>query len=164
MLSAAIKFELNDCHMKVEIFSQPYNPWEWVQLYQKEQAHLQHNFGATSVFLGTMRDFNEGDDVTSMFLEHYPGMTEKSLEEIIKRAMNQWELIDVCIAHRVGDIFPGDPIVCVAVWSSHRKEAYEANRMIMEELKSTAPFWKKENIGQSGKEQGRWVEKNTKGF
>jgi|TARA_B110000238_G_C16067388_1_gene413358 molybdopterin synthase catalytic subunit len=150
--------------MKVEIFSQPYNPWEWVQLYQNEQEHLRNNFGATSVFIGTMRDFNEGDDVTSMFLEHYPGMTEKSLEEIINNTMAEWKLIDVCIAHRVGDIFPGDPIVCVAVWSSHRKEAYEANRMIMEALKSTAPFWKKENLGQGEQQKGRWVEKNTKGF
>ena len=150
--------------MKVEIFSQSYNPWNWVQSYQNEQSHLKHNFGATSVFVGTMRDFNQGDNVTSMFLEHYPGMTEKGLEKIIKHAMNQWGLIDVCIAHRVGVIFPSDPIVCVAVWSSHRKQAYEANRMIMEELKSTAPFWKKEKLGQDGREQGRWVGKNTKGF
>lgn len=152
--------------MKVEIFSQTYNPWEWVQSYQNKHAHLQHNVGATSVFVGTMRDFNEGDDVKSMFLEHYPGMTEKSLEKIIKQAISEWSLIDVCVAHRVGDIFPGDPIVCVAVWSSHRKQAYEANRMIMEALKSSAPFWKKEKLGKDGQkqEQGRWVEKNTKGF
>jgi len=147
--------------MKVEIFEQPYNPFEWVQLYQNEQAELHHNFGATAVFIGTMRDFNEGDDVTSMFLEHYPGMTEKSLETIIQEAMQKWNLLDVAIAHRVGTILPGDPIVCVAVWSSHRKEAYEANRMIMEQLKSSAPFWKKEQLDENN---GRWVEKNTKGF
>ncbi|MDW3094447.1 MAG: molybdenum cofactor biosynthesis protein MoaE [Gammaproteobacteria bacterium] len=154
--------------MKVEIFSHPYNPWDWVQLYQKEQSQLQHNFGATAVFVGTMRDFNEGDDVASMFLEHYPGMTEKSLEKIILDAIKACNLIDACIAHRVGDVFPGDPIVCVAVWSSHRKEAYEANRMIMEALKSIAPFWKKEQLGQDDQNQGqltgRWVEKNTDGF
>ncbi len=146
--------------MKVEIFSQPYNPWEWVQSYQDEQAQLEHDFGATLVFVGTMRDFNQGDNVESMFLEHYPGMTEKNLEKIINHAMSEWNLIDVCIAHRVGDVFPGDSIVCVAVWSSHRKQAYEASRMIMETLKSTAPFWKKEKLEQ----QSRWVEKNTKGF
>ncbi len=157
--------------MKVEIFSHPYNPWDWVQSYQEEQAQLHHNFGATAVFVGTMRDFNQGDDVKSMFLEHYPGMTEKSLEEIIQDAIKKWDLIDACIAHRVGNVFPGDPIVCVAVWSSHRKQAYEANRMIMEALKSTAPFWKKELLGQTGQNQdkqteqlGRWVEKNTDGF
>ena len=146
--------------MKIEIFSQPYDPWEWVKSYQDEQSNLHHNFGATSVFVGTMRDFNEGDDVKSMFLEHYPGMTEKSLEKILQEANSQWDLIDVCIAHRVGDIYPGDPIVCVAVWSAHRKEAYEANRMIMEQLKSTAPFWKKEKLAKSD----RWVNKNTEGF
>jgi molybdopterin synthase catalytic subunit len=163
-LPAATKFEQPYYHMKVEIFSQPYNPWEWVQSYQDEQAQLQHNFGATAVFVGTMRDFNEGDDVKSMFLEHYPGMTEKSLEKIINDAKSKWDLIDVCIAHRVGDVFPGEPIVCVAVWSSHRKEAYEANRMIMEALKSTAPFWKKEVLDKQSRQEGRWVAKNTDGF
>ena len=119
-----------------------------------------HNFGATTIFIGTMRDFNEGDSVQSMFLEHYPGMTESSLERIMQQAADQWHLNDLCIAHRVGTVYPGDPIVCVAVWSAHRKEAYEANRMIMEELKSTAPFWKKEQL----KDQQRWVQCNTKGF
>lgn len=146
--------------MKVEIFSEPYDPWRWVKSYQDEQADLQHNFGATAVFVGTMRDFNEGDNVQSMFLEHYPGMTENSLEKIMHSAADQWELLDICIAHRVGQVHPGEPIVCVAVWSSHRKEAYEANRMIMEKLKTTAPFWKKEQL--SG--QDRWVKSNTKGF
>ncbi len=147
--------------MKIEIFNQPFNPLEWVQSYQTDQTSLHHNFGATSVFVGTMRDFNEGDDVESMFLEHYPGMTEKSLEAIVLDAFKKWHLLDVAVAHRVGDVFPGDPIVCVAVWSSHRKQAYEANRLIMEQLKSTAPFWKKENLVNN---HARWVEKNTEGF
>ena len=146
--------------MKVEIFSESYDPWQWVKSYQDKQADLDHNFGATTVFVGTMRDFNEGDDVQSMYLEHYPGMTEKSLEKILQQACEQWQLIDACIAHRVGNVVPGEPIVCVAVWSAHRKEAYEANRMIMEYLKSTAPFWKKEHLSQ----EQRWVESNTKGF
>ncbi len=146
--------------MKIELFTEPYDPWQWVKSYQHEQAELKHNFGATCVFIGTMRDFNLGDDVQSMHLEHYPGMTEKSLEKIMLKAAEQWDLLDICIAHRVGTIYPGDPIVCVAVWSSHRKQAYEANRLIMEELKSTAPFWKKEQLSQ----EQRWVEKNTEGF
>ena len=146
--------------MKVEIFNETYDPWQWVKSYQNEQQDLQHNYGATAVFVGTMRDFNEGDDVRSMTLEHYPGMTEKSLEKIMRSAKQQWDLLDICIAHRVGEVHPGEPIVCVAVWSSHRKEAYEANRMIMEQLKSTAPFWKKEQLDESD----RWVETNTKGF
>ena len=146
--------------MKVELFTEPYDPWQWVKDYQDKQASLQHNFGATTVFIGTMRDFNEGDEVQSMFLEHYPGMTEKSLENIMCQAAEQWDLLDVVIAHRVGQVYPGEPIVCVAVWSSHRKQAYEANRMIMEQLKSTAPFWKKEQLAN----QDRWVEENTKGY
>lgn len=146
--------------MKVELFNENYDPWQWVRSYQDENAGLMHNFGATTIFIGTMRDFNEGEPVQSMFLEHYPGMTESSLEKIMQRAADQWHLNDVCIAHRVGNVYPGDPIVCVAVWSAHRKEAYEANRMIMEELKSTAPFWKKEQLT----DQQRWVQFNTKGF
>lgn len=146
--------------MKIEIFSESYDPWQWVKSYQDEQADLQYNFGATSVFIGTMRDFNEGDDVQSMYLEHYPGMTEKSLQKIIQQASENWDLLDICIAHRVGQVFPGEPIVCVAVWSAHRKEAYEANRMVMEHLKSTAPFWKKEQLTH----EDRWVDSNTEGF
>ena len=121
---------------------------------------MQHQFGATTVFIGTMRDFNEGDNVQSMTLEHYPGMTEKHLREIAERAKNKWDIIDLCVAHRVGEIFPGEAIVCVVVWSIHRKEAYEANRMIMEDLKSSAPFWKKEQLA----DKARWVERNTQGF
>lgn len=146
--------------MKVEIFSESYDPWQWVKSYQDEQANLEHNFGATTVFIGTMRDFNEGDDVRSMYLEHYSEMTEKSLHKIMQQASKDWDLLDICIAHRVGHVHPGDPIVCVAVWSVHRKEAYEANRMIMEHLKSRAPFWKKEQLTH----QERWVDNNTKGF
>ncbi len=146
--------------MQIEIFDKAFDPWQWVQSYQDQQKHLQNKFGATSVFVGTMRDFNEGDEVQSMFLEHYPGMTEKSLYTIADSAKSQWDIIDVNIAHRVGNIFPGEPIVCVVVWSIHRKEAYEANRMIMEALKSNAPFWKKEQR----KKGDQWVEKNSEGF
>ena len=144
----------------IEILEQSFDPWEWAKAYQHKESELHQNFGATSVFIGTMRDFNEGDDVQAMELEHYPEMTNKHLEKIAQDAMQKWQLLDIAIAHRVGKIFPGDPIVCVVVWSTHRKEAYEANRMIMEDLKSKAPFWKKEQL----KEGSRWVEKNTEGF
>ena len=125
-----------------------------------EERGGQHHIGATSLFIGTMRDFNEGDDVQSMVLEHYPEMTHKHLNQIAEEAIKTWQLIDLAIAHRVGEIFPGDSIVCVVVWSAHRKEAYEANRMIMEALKSTVPFWKNEKL----KNGSRWVVKNTEGF
>ena len=146
--------------MKIELFEQPFDPWQWARSYQDNDENLQHKFGATTIFIGTMRDFNEGDNVQSMTLEHYPGMTEKNLHEIVERAKNKWDIIDLCVAHRVGEIVPGEAIVCVVVWSVHRKEAYEANRMIMEDLKSQAPFWKKEQLA----DKTRWVERNTQGF
>ena len=116
-------------------------------------------YGATASFTGTMRDFNENKTVTSMTLEHYPGMTEKHLHEIAESACGKWNLIDTLIIHRVGRIEIGDPIVLVATWSAHRKEAFEACRAMMEDLKSRAPFWKQEETEQ-GK---RWVDKNTPG-
>lgn len=146
--------------MNVVITGQPFDPWQQVQTRQidglKDNAG---DFGATAVFVGTMRDFNEGDAVRGMFLEHYPGMTERYLEKISAEAATRWDLVDTLIVHRVGDLQPADPIVLVAVWSAHRKEAFEACRWLMEELKSTAPFWKKEQL----KDGSRWVEHNTTG-
>jgi len=115
-------------------------------------------FGATASFIGTMRDFNEGDSVNAMTLEHYPGMTEKELEAIINEAKAKWDIIDALIVHRVGDIHPADPIVLTAVCSAHRAAAFDACRFLMEALKSRAPFWKKETLNNG---DTRWVEKNT---
>ena len=106
-----------------------------------------------------MRDFNEGDEVRGMFLEHYPGMTERYLEKIAQQAGERWSLSDCLIVHRVGNLLPGDPIVLVAAWSAHRNAAFEASRWLMEELKSKAPFWKKEQLAEGS----RWVAKNTQG-
>ena len=119
------------------------------------------SYGATASFVGTMRSVNEGDQVVGMMLEHYPGMTEKELQKIIDDAANQWRIIDALIVHRVGDMVPGEPIVLTAVWSKHRKDAFEAVRFLMEALKSRAPFWKKETLADGGT---RWVEKNTPGY
>lgn len=116
-------------------------------------------YGATAVFVGTMRDFNEGDDVKGMELEHYPGMTENYLKTLSQEASKRWSIIDSLIIHRVGELQPNDPIVLVAVWSAHRKDAFEASRYLMEELKSRAPFWKKEFLADGH----RWVEQNTPG-
>ena len=106
-----------------------------------------------------MRDFNEGESVRSMTLEHYPGMTEKHLEKICEDAHQKWDLIESLIIHRVGLIEIADPIVLVCVWSEHRAEAFDACRFIMEDLKSKAPFWKQE-LTSGG---SCWVEKNTPG-
>ena len=146
--------------MPCSITGETFEPWQLVADYQAQHTELSGQIGATAVFVGTMRDFNEGDTVTGMQLEHYPGMTDKYLDKIISNAKQQWNILDVLIVHRVGEIKPNDPIVLVAVWASHRAHAYEANRYLMEELKSKAPFWKKEQLEN---DQTRWVEKNTSG-
>lgn len=144
--------------MNIEIRQEAFNPWHEIEMYQA-QIQKSGQFGAQATFIGSMRDFNEGDRVTGMQLEHYPGMTEKHLEEICNEAGNKWELIDILVLHRVGTINIADPIVLVSVWSAHRAAAFEACRFIMEDLKSKAPFWKQEML----KEGKRWVEKNTPG-
>ena len=145
--------------MQVYIRQEPFDPWQELIRYQNSETNPVLGFGATSVFVGTMRDYNEQENVTEMTLEYYPKMTERHLQSICTAAQDKWEIIDGLIIHRVGVVHPGDPIVLVVVWSSHRKQAYEANRFIMEDLKSKAPFWKKEQL-ESGQ---RWVERNTPG-
>ena len=142
----------------IEIREQAFKPWSECEQYQDKMS-LEGKYGATAVFVGSMRDFNEGDAVKAMHLEHYPGMTEKYLEKIVQQAQQQWDLLDTLIIHRVGDILPDDAIVLVAVWSAHRANAFDASRFMMEELKSRAPFWKKETLPDGT----RWVEKNTPG-
>jgi len=147
--------------LKIEVRTTPFAPWELLQSYEREVlGGSAGRFGATAVFVGTMRDFNEGDAVRGMTLEHYPGMTERQLEKLVGDAIKRWSLDDALVVHRVGDLDPADPIVLVAVWSAHRKEAFEACRHIMEELKSTVPFWKKERLVEGS----RWVEKNRPGY
>ena len=145
----------------VRIIKGAFDPWAELQAFQGEALPAHAGIGATAVFVGSMRDLNEGDTVTGMTLEHYPGMTEKHLAAIIDEAKQRWNLVEGLIVHRVGAIAPTDAIVLTAVWSSHRKEAFEACRFLMEELKSRAPFWKKETLADGGE---RWVEKNTPGY
>jgi len=145
--------------MTVEIRAMDFDPYQEVSRYQRGTLQAAGKYGATAVFVGSMRDFNEGDVVQAMTLEHYPGMTEQYLEKISLEASQRWDLIDSLIIHRVGEVHPNDTIVVVAVWSAHRAAAFEASRYLMEELKSRAPFWKKETLTQGS----RWVEKNTAG-
>lgn len=145
----------------ITICTEAFDPWREVREYQASLTAMSGKYGATSVFVGTMRDFNEGDDVRGMTLEHYPGMTEKQLEKIVDEVRRQSKVLDVLIIHRVGDLVPEEPIVLVAVWSSHRGDAFDACRNIMEALKSKAPFWKKERLAN---ESERWVENNTDGY
>ncbi len=145
--------------MRVEILDSAFDPWLYLADYQGSGGGAAGQFGATAVFVGSMRDFNLGEPVRSLFLEHYPGMTEGYLEKISQEAAQRWDLVDSLVVHRVGELQPGEPIVLVAVWSAHRKAAYEANRFLMEALKSRAPFWKKEQL----EDESRWVEHNTPG-
>jgi molybdopterin synthase catalytic subunit len=147
--------------MLVTLSSTPFDPWQVLQNYQTSQSELAGKYGATSVFVGSMRDFNQGDTVKSMYLEHYPGMTEKQLEQIIQQANEQWTLLDSLVMHRTGLVYPEETLVLVGVWAAHRGDAFDASRFIMENLKSAAPFWKKEILTDG---QARWVEKNTDGY
>jgi len=100
--------------------------------------------GAVVSFIGTVRDLNDGRDVTALTLEHYPGMTEKALAAIVEEARARFDIRDALVIHRVGPLLPADQIVLVAVTSSHRGEAFDACRFVMDYLKTRAPFWKKE--------------------
>ena len=114
--------------------------------------------GAIVTFTGLVREIYDQDadasnPVTGLFLEHYPGMTEKCLEDIARQARDRWPLQALCIIHRVGELRPGDQIVLVGTASSHRHAAFEAAQFMMDYLKSKAPFWKK----QRGKTGSEWV-------
>ncbi len=110
--------------------------------------------GAIVTFVGTVRDMNEGENVSSMELEHYPGMTEKALTDIVAQASQRWQIIDALVIHRVGPLEPMAQIVLVAVTSAHRGEAFAACEFIIDYLKTDAPFWKKEQTPAGA----RWVD------
>ncbi|MBU3601907.1 molybdopterin synthase catalytic subunit MoaE [Polynucleobacter sp. AM-25C3] len=121
-----------------------------VKLLRKDDSRV----GAVVTFVGTVRDMNDGSQVKGMTLEHYPGMTEKALEEIITQARGRWDIYKTLVIHRVGPLLPEDQIVLVAVTSAHRGEAFAACEFIMDYLKTAAPFWKKEETPEGG----RWVD------
>ncbi len=110
--------------------------------------------GAVAIFIGTVRDLNDGTAVRQMTLEHYPGMTETALQSIIDQAKGRWDFNQALIIHRIGPLQPLDQIVLVAVTSAHRGEAFAACEFIMDYLKTQAPFWKKEDTPNGA----RWVD------
>jgi molybdopterin synthase catalytic subunit len=112
------------------------------------------DIGAIASFIGTVRDIHDSTAVSTLTLEHYPGMTEAALEEIVTEAKARWTVIDILVIHRVGTLQPRDPIVLVAVTSAHRGEAFAACEFVMDWLKTRAPFWKKEQT-PAGE---RWVD------
>ena len=110
--------------------------------------------GAVASFIGVVRDVNDGSSVAGMTLEHYPGMTEKSITAIIEQAKARWKVFDALVIHRIGSLKPMDQIVLVAVTGGHRGDAFAACEFIMDYLKTSAPFWKKEQTPDGA----RWVE------
>jgi molybdopterin synthase catalytic subunit len=105
------------------------------------------DIGGSALFVGTVREANNGDGVSAMTLEHYPGMTEKALVEIEQEALSRWPLSASLIIHRVGRLLPGEDIVLVVCCSAHREAAFEACQFLMDWLKTKAPFWKLEEGG-----------------
>lgn len=116
--------------------------------------------GAVCSFVGTVRDVNDGDAVSELELEHYPGMTEKSIEATIEAAFNRFDIYAVRVIHRVGKLQPMDQIVMVAVTSAHRGESFQACEFVMDYLKTQAPFWKKEQTPEASS-AARWVDART---
>ena len=110
--------------------------------------------GAVCSFVGTVRDRNDGANVSSMELEHYPGMTEKAIEAMIDEAMARFDIYGVRVVHRIGLLQPLDQVVLMAVTSAHRGESFKACEFLMDYLKTQAPFWKKEQT----LEGARWVD------
>lgn len=136
--------------MAIRICTEVFDPG--AELNALHAANL--GIGAVTGFVGYVRDFNEGRDVHGLFLEHYPGMTEKALASIVVEAEQRWPLLRVEVVHRVGHLPPGEPIVFVGTASAHRQAALDACTFIMDYLKTRAPFWKKEDTPEGA----RWVE------
>jgi len=138
----------------------------WRVLEQFEQTHFENPgqpfsklLGASVIFTGKMRNHNEGQSVTGMTLDHYPGMTEKVIQEQIQTTLQTYPVAACLVQHRVGEVLPGETLVVCACWSAHRHQAFRACEEIFEGLKSTAPFWKQETLASG---EMRWVAANTK--
>lgn len=135
---------------EILIKPEPFDPNQEVDLLRGDNPAI----GGIVSFIGLMRDMNEGDSVTAMTLEHYPGMTEMAMKKIVEEARQRWNLLGCRVVHRVGEMQPTDPIVLVAVACTHRGDAFRACEFIIDYLKTRAPFWKKELTTQGS----RWVD------
>jgi len=136
-------------YLKISVQEANFNPVEEFKALRDASKAV----GAICTFTGLVRDLNDDNEVTALFLEHYPEMTEKQLVRIVEDAGRRWQLIGVSVVHRIGKLVPGDEIVLVAVAASHRGEAFSACEFIMDYLKTQATFWKKE-VGADGE---KWL-------
>ena len=139
--------------MPVRVQTEDFDAGKEIAALRRDNAAV----GAIASFIGVVRDVNDGDSVAGMTLEHYPGMTEKSLAQIVEQAKSRWKIFDALVVHRVGRLLPQDQIVLVVVSGAHRGEAFAACEFIMDYLKTSAPFWKKEETSQGA----RWVDART---
>ncbi|MDX1369667.1 molybdopterin synthase catalytic subunit MoaE [Pseudomonas sp.] len=136
--------------MAIRVQLEPFDPGAEVNALHAANLGI----GAVVSFVGYVRDFNAGREVGGMFLEHFPGMTEKSLAKIALEAEQRWPLLNLQVIHRIGRLEPGEPIVFVGTTSAHREAAFEACAFVMDYLKTRAPFWKKEDTAEGA----CWVE------
>jgi molybdopterin synthase catalytic subunit len=145
--------------MGVMLLDAPFDPWDWMGRFENDLPPGKH--GACATFVGSLRDFNAGEEVREMFIEHYPGMTERELEKLLAETRQRWPLLEARIVHRVGRVQPGETLVLAAAWSTHRGPACDACRFLIEELKRRAPFWKREALNDATQ---RWVNGNSDGY
>lgn len=134
----------------ISIITSPLDPGPAIQALESDTPRV----GAVCTFTGLARDYGDSEGVNRLYLEHYPGMTESAIQSTVDEAFQRWSLMGAQVIHRVGEMRPGDRIVFVGVSSSHRRDAFEACQFIMDYLKTSAPFWKKE-ITEEGE---HWVE------
>ena len=139
--------------MRVRIQTEAFDAGAEIEGLRRSSARI----GAIASFVGVVRDLNDDADVRAMALEHYPGMTERAIEEIVREAMERWSLIDASVVHRVGRLAPQEAIVLVVTAGAHRHQAFHACEFIMDFLKTRAPFWKKESTAEGE----RWVGART---
>jgi molybdopterin synthase catalytic subunit len=135
---------------RVSIQTQDFDLSDEVNALRRQDARV----GAVCTFVGTVRDRNDGQSVSTLELEHYPGMTEKAIEAMIAEAFQRFDILGARVVHRVGLLQPLDQIVLVAVTSAHRGESFQACEFLMDYLKTQAPFWKKEQTPEGA----RWVD------
>ena len=140
----------------IEIAEGPFDPADKLAIFQDGSL----DDGAIVSFVGKVRGQADQETVTTLRLEHFPGMTERSIQEFVETVFEKWSVNRVSIIHRVGDLSPGEPIVMVCVSAAHRREAFEAADFLMDYLKTRAMFWKKEI--RSGSEA--WVEPRAEDY
>lgn len=140
--------------MAVHLRPRAFDPWQEIQQHLTANPSLRVQAGANAVFVGGMRELNQGHSVSAMTLEHYPAMTVRYLAEACAHVAAAHAILDTLVVHRVGAVTPGETLVAVAVWAVHRAPAFSACRELMEDLKRRAPFWKREETAAGP----RWVE------